>query len=296
MCGAIRMVEEEYEETPGEPDIRSGTGQNGRVEQRRVVVTGLGVVSAAGIGEESFWKGLQLVPGPGPHAVQDWDPEPWIPKREARRYDRFTQFGLVATREALEGMRRVLGNEHAQTLIAVNNLAIILKDQGKLDEAMDEFHALDLEDLIGKAAVANAVLAQRLIRKICTKCKTPVSVSRDAMLEAVDRHFPPGSSITRPRGGMFAWATLPLGVHATAVLPRALGRGVVFAPEAELVRHALEQIGVPYTFGIPGVHNLLLFETLGNDRIRIIPPTHERSAAFMACFRCCALTACRYTS
>ncbi len=72
------------------------------VEQRRVVVTGLGVVSAAGIGEESFWKGLQLVPGQGPHDVQNWDPEPWIPKREARRYDRFTQFGLVATHEALE--------------------------------------------------------------------------------------------------------------------------------------------------------------------------------------------------
>ncbi len=78
------------------------TGQNGGVEQRRVVVTGLGVVSAAGIGEESFWKGLQLVPGLGPHSVPNWDPEPWIPKREARRYDRFTQFGLVATHEALE--------------------------------------------------------------------------------------------------------------------------------------------------------------------------------------------------
>jgi 3-oxoacyl-[acyl-carrier-protein] synthase II len=72
------------------------------VEKRRVVITGFGVVSAAGIGEESFWKGLQIVPGPGPHAVQNWDPEPWIPKREARRYDRFTQFGLVATHEALE--------------------------------------------------------------------------------------------------------------------------------------------------------------------------------------------------
>ena len=92
----------QYEDTPGEADIRSANVQNGLVDKRRVVVTGLGVVSAAGIGEESFWKGLQLVPGLGPHAVQNWDPEPWIPKREARRYDRFTQFGLVATHEALE--------------------------------------------------------------------------------------------------------------------------------------------------------------------------------------------------
>jgi 3-oxoacyl-[acyl-carrier-protein] synthase II len=34
--------------------------------------------------------------------VQDWDPEPWIPKRENRRLDRFSQFALVAAQEALE--------------------------------------------------------------------------------------------------------------------------------------------------------------------------------------------------
>ena len=72
------------------------------MERRAVVVTGYGVISGAGTGEESFWKGLQMEPGPGPHAVSNWDPEPWLPKREARRLDRFSQFGLVATHEALE--------------------------------------------------------------------------------------------------------------------------------------------------------------------------------------------------
>jgi 3-oxoacyl-[acyl-carrier-protein] synthase II len=33
--------------------------------------------------------------------VEGWDPEPWIPKRESRRLDRFTQFALVAADEAL---------------------------------------------------------------------------------------------------------------------------------------------------------------------------------------------------
>lgn len=72
------------------------------MERRAVVVTGYGVISGAGTGEESFWKGLQVDPGPGPHTVSNWDPEPWLPKREARRLDRFSQFGLVATHEALE--------------------------------------------------------------------------------------------------------------------------------------------------------------------------------------------------
>ena len=73
------------------------------MSKRRVVVTGIGVVSAPGVGMNDLWKGLQLPPpGPGPYLVANWDPEPWLPKREHRRLDRFTQFALVATHEAFE--------------------------------------------------------------------------------------------------------------------------------------------------------------------------------------------------
>jgi 3-oxoacyl-[acyl-carrier-protein] synthase II len=68
--------------------------------RRRVVVTGLGVVAAPGVGLDRFWLGLQQAPGPAPRVVEDWDPEAWMPKREARRLDRFSQMGLVATEEA----------------------------------------------------------------------------------------------------------------------------------------------------------------------------------------------------
>lgn len=72
------------------------------MDRRRVVVTGVGVVAAPGVGVDPFWKGLTVDPGPGPHEVEGWDPEPWIPKREHRRLDRFSQFALVATQEAME--------------------------------------------------------------------------------------------------------------------------------------------------------------------------------------------------
>ncbi|MGH8873520.1 MAG: beta-ketoacyl-[acyl-carrier-protein] synthase family protein [Acidimicrobiia bacterium] len=73
------------------------------MSKRRVVVTGVGVVAAPGVGMDDLWKGLQQNPSaPGPYIVNNWDPEPWLPKREHRRIDRFTQFALVATHEALE--------------------------------------------------------------------------------------------------------------------------------------------------------------------------------------------------
>lgn len=70
------------------------------MSKRRVVVTGVGLIGAPGIGADDFWKGLNEQPGPAPRVVENWDPEPWIPKREARRIDRFTQFALVTTQEA----------------------------------------------------------------------------------------------------------------------------------------------------------------------------------------------------
>ena len=69
---------------------------------RRVVVTGVGAVAAPGVGMDDLWKGLQEQPGPAPRHIDGWDPEPWIPKREYRRLDRFTQFALVAAHEAFE--------------------------------------------------------------------------------------------------------------------------------------------------------------------------------------------------
>jgi acetolactate synthase-1/2/3 large subunit len=52
---------------------------------------------------------------------------------------------------------------------------------------------------------------------------------------------------------------------------------------AALVRHALEQIGARYTFGIPGVHNIELYdELLGSESITPVLVTHEGGGAFMA--------------
>ncbi|MDY0251013.1 MAG: thiamine pyrophosphate-binding protein [Pseudomonas sp.] len=52
---------------------------------------------------------------------------------------------------------------------------------------------------------------------------------------------------------------------------------------AALARFALEQLGVRYTFGIPGVHNTELYDELNNSaQIKPVLVTHECGGAFMA--------------
>ncbi|MGB1651821.1 MAG: beta-ketoacyl-[acyl-carrier-protein] synthase family protein [Acidimicrobiales bacterium] len=70
----------------------------------RIAVTGLGIVSSAGIGKEAFWNSLlNGVPKNG-FLIEDFDPLPFFDgnAKEARRADRFQQFALAAAKEAID--------------------------------------------------------------------------------------------------------------------------------------------------------------------------------------------------
>ena len=84
--------------------------------KRRVVVTGLGVVTAISCRVDDLWQRI-LAGESGVHLVRlfdvsdlkvkiggdiyDWDPSAYIDPKEAKRVDRFTQFALVAGTDAL---------------------------------------------------------------------------------------------------------------------------------------------------------------------------------------------------
>src|SRR4051794_37934019 len=74
---------------------------------RRVVITGLGVVSSLGLGKEAFWNGI-LGPQPeGERRVGDFfDPNEYFGPKEVRRADRFTQFAVAATEMCLDDAGR----------------------------------------------------------------------------------------------------------------------------------------------------------------------------------------------
>jgi 3-oxoacyl-[acyl-carrier-protein] synthase II len=111
-------VDRALEEPPGRVAQRvkeeSVSSHNGG--PRRVVVTGMGVVTPVGKTVEEFWSSLlagKSGTGPVTHfdastftshigaEVKDFEPEKYIDRKEARRMDRFTQFAVVAADEAL---------------------------------------------------------------------------------------------------------------------------------------------------------------------------------------------------
>ena len=53
---------------------------------------------------------------------------------------------------------------------------------------------------------------------------------RDALLDALGDHMPPGTTWTEPTGGFYSWATLPEGLDARAMLPRAVAALVAYVP------------------------------------------------------------------
>lgn len=53
---------------------------------------------------------------------------------------------------------------------------------------------------------------------------------RDAMLQAMERYFPPGISWTKPDGGIFLWVTLPQGMDAMQLFEKAVQAKVAYVP------------------------------------------------------------------
>src|SRR3982751_5696715 len=86
------------------------------MSRRRVAVTGLGIVSPVGVGVPAAWDNIlagrsgitaitrfdaSAFPSRIAGEVKDFDVSKWLSAKEARRYDTFIHYGLVATMEAI---------------------------------------------------------------------------------------------------------------------------------------------------------------------------------------------------
>jgi 3-oxoacyl-[acyl-carrier-protein] synthase II len=93
-------------------------------DRRRIWITGIGIVTPIGTGLDAFRAGLRAGRSPVKRIdrfdpspfrsqvaaqVDDFDPLAWMPPKTARQLDRFSQFGMVAGRLALDDAGLVPG-------------------------------------------------------------------------------------------------------------------------------------------------------------------------------------------
>jgi 3-oxoacyl-[acyl-carrier-protein] synthase II len=107
--------------------------------QERVVITGIGAVSPIGLTAQSSWKSaVNGVSGVGPITLFDasdhqvkiaaevkgFNPESYMPAREARRRDRFEQFASAVAQEAIQQSGLRASNEDADRIGVMVSSAI----------------------------------------------------------------------------------------------------------------------------------------------------------------------------
>jgi 3-oxoacyl-[acyl-carrier-protein] synthase II len=100
-------------------------------DSKRVVITGLGVISPVGIGKENYWRaliqgqsGIDRLTRFDPSSydskiageVKDFEPEQYLDRKEIRRMDRFTQFGVAAAKLAVDDAALALDRENLQSI------------------------------------------------------------------------------------------------------------------------------------------------------------------------------------
>ena len=91
---------------------------------RRVVITGLGAVSAIGVGRDAYWKSLKegrsgikkissfdttSYPCDVAGEITDFDPADFMTTQQARRIDRFAQLAIAAAKLSIADAELEIG-------------------------------------------------------------------------------------------------------------------------------------------------------------------------------------------
>lgn len=147
--------------------------------ERRVVITGLGVITPIGNDVNEFWKGIkdgkcgidEITAFDTKNfkvklaaEVKGYNPEYYFDRREARRLDKFSQYAIIASREAWKDSGLDKENENMERIgiiigSGIGGLATIEKDNRTLvEKGPDRVSPMYIPMCIGNMAAGNVAI------------------------------------------------------------------------------------------------------------------------------------------
>ena len=204
--------------------------------KRRVVVTGLGAVTPIGNDVESFWNGLkEKKVGIAPITafdtteykaklaaeVKDFDPKACMDPKTAKRMERFSQFAVAASKEALEDAGISMENEDPYRVgvcvgSGIGSLQAVEREHQKLlEKGPGRVNPLLVPMMISNMAAGNVAIQFGLKGK-CFNVVTACATGTHSIGEAF-RSIQYGEAEVMVAGGTEASVT-PIGVAGFTAL------------------------------------------------------------------------------
>lgn len=118
----------------------------------------------------------------------------------------------------------------SKTLAPGLRLGWMVAPTSVIERAVMAKQGMDLHSSSFVQMVAYEVVKDGFLKGHVQRIRTVYRERRDVMLDALERHFPPGVAWTRPEGGLFLWVTLPDGVDASALFEKAVANNVAYVP------------------------------------------------------------------
>jgi 2-aminoadipate transaminase len=132
-----------------------------------------------------------------------------------------------------DGGRVIQAGTFSKTLMPGLRVGWVIAPRQIIERMGRAKQAMDLQTSTFNQHIVLALLNSGYLEEFIPMLRRVYRERRDTMLEALQKHFPPGSRWTKPEGGMFIFVTLPKDISAGGLLDRTIGRNVAFVPGEE---------------------------------------------------------------
>ena len=136
----------------------------------------------------------------------------------------------IARSGGIENTRTIYSGSFSKTLAPGLRVGYVVANSSVIRKLVLMKQAADLHSsTINQIAITT--VAERFFEEQVAKIRAAYSARRNAMLAALAKYMPVGTSWTKPEGGMFVWVTLPAHLDGAELLARSIEtEKVAFVP------------------------------------------------------------------